>query len=80
MNFYWADPALTDLPAASAQRCSLPSIEPHPISLRRLGPGGHLEEYAAGLTTSHPVLHQRELLWARDPVHRISPGLSRELS
>jgi Adaptive response protein AidB N-terminal domain len=59
MNFYRADPALTDL-----QRIHLPDalfrhIEPH---LDRLGAlaGGHLDECARLADRHVPVLHQRD--------------------
>jgi len=59
MNFYRADPALTDLLRLYLPDALLNHIEPH---LDRLGElaGGHLDE-CARLADSHgPVLHQRD--------------------
>src|SRR5437899_1250187 len=59
MNFYRADPALTDLLRLHLPEATFRHIEPH---LDRLGAmtGGHLDECARLADRHTPVLHQRE--------------------
>src|ERR1700738_4825952 len=59
MNFYRADPALTDLLRVHLPEALSPEIEPH---LDRLGAlaGGHLDECARLADRHVPVLHQRD--------------------
>src|ERR1700761_8565338 len=59
MNFYRADPALTDLLRLHLPDALLRHIEPH---LDRLGglAGGHLDECARLADRHPPVLHQRD--------------------
>src|SRR5882757_9042372 len=59
MNFYRADPALTDLLRLYLPDALLNHIEPH---LDRLGElaGGHLDECARLADRHGPVLHQRD--------------------
>src|SRR3977135_3256571 len=59
MNFYRADPALTDLLRLCLHDALFPDIEPH---LDRLGglAGGHLDECARLADRHVPVLHQRD--------------------
>ena len=59
MNFYRADPALTDLVRIHLPDALFRHIEPH---LDRLGAlaGGHLDECARLVDRHVPVLHQRE--------------------
>jgi acyl-CoA dehydrogenase len=59
MNFYRADPALTDLLRIHLPDPLFRHIEPH---LDRLGAlaGGHLDEYARLADRHVPVLHQRD--------------------
>src|SRR6266852_5534246 len=59
MNFYRADPALTDLLRIHLPDALFRHIEPH---LDRLGglAGGHLDECARLADRQVPVLHQRE--------------------
>ena len=59
MNFYRADPALTDLLRLHLPDALFRHIEPH---LDRLGglAGGHLDECARLADRHGPVLHQRD--------------------
>jgi len=59
MNFYRADPALTDLLRLHLPEATFRHIEPH---LDRLGAmaGGHLDECARLADRHTPVLHQRD--------------------
>jgi alkylation response protein AidB-like acyl-CoA dehydrogenase len=59
MNFYRADPALTDLLRLHLPDATFRHIEPH---LNRLGAmaGGHLDECARLADRHTPVLHQRD--------------------
>src|SRR6201996_6638273 len=59
MNFYRADPALTDLLRIHLPDPLFRHIEPH---LDRLGglAGGHLDECARLADRHRPVLHQRD--------------------
>ena len=59
MNFYRADPALTDLLRLHLPDALFRHIEPH---LDRLGglAGGHLDECARLADRHTPVLHQRD--------------------
>jgi alkylation response protein AidB-like acyl-CoA dehydrogenase len=59
MNFYRADPALTDLLRLHLRDATFRHIEPH---LDRLGAmaGGHLDECARLADRHTPVLHQRD--------------------
>src|SRR5215475_7379022 len=59
MNFYRADPALTDLLRIHLPDALFNHIEPH---LDRLGEfaGGHLDECARLADRHPPVLHQRD--------------------
>jgi acyl-CoA dehydrogenase len=59
MNFYRADPALTDLLRLHLPDTTFRHIEPH---LDRLGAmaGGHLDECARLADRHTPVLHQRD--------------------
>ena len=59
MNFYRADPALTDLLRIHVPDALFRQIEPH---LDRLGAlaGGHLDECARLADRHVPVLHQRD--------------------
>jgi hypothetical protein len=59
MNFYRADPALTDLLRIHLPDALFRHIEPH---LDRLGAlaGGHLDECARLADRHVPVLHQRD--------------------
>ena len=59
MNFYRADPALTDLLRLHLPEALFRHIEPH---LDRLGglAGGHLDECARLADRHTPVLHQRD--------------------
>jgi alkylation response protein AidB-like acyl-CoA dehydrogenase len=59
MNFYRADPALTDLLRLHLPETTFRHIEPH---LDRLGAmaGGHLDECARLADRHTPVLHQRD--------------------
>jgi len=67
MNFYRADPALTDLLKLHLPDALLRHIEPH---LDRLGElaGGYLDECARLADTHTPVLHQRDK-FGRDVQH-----------
>src|SRR3982074_1631298 len=62
MNFYRADPALTDLLRIHLPDALFGHIEPH---LDRLGAlaGGHLDECARLADRHVPVLHQRDRFW-----------------
>ena len=59
MNFYRADPALTDLLRLHLPEATFRHIEPH---LDRLGAmaGGHLDECARLADRHTPILHQRD--------------------
>src|ERR1700684_3576946 len=59
MNFYRADPALTDLLRIHLPEALFRHVEPH---LDRLGglAGGHLDECARLADRHVPVLHQRD--------------------
>ena len=67
MNFYRADPALTDLLRLHLPDVLFRHIEPH---LDRLGAlaGGHLDECARLAVRHPPVLHQRDR-FGRDTQH-----------
>ncbi len=67
MNFYRADPALTDLLRLHLPDALFRHIEPH---LDRLGglAGGHLDECARLADRHTPVLHQRDK-FGRDSQH-----------
>src|SRR5476651_1181115 len=74
MNFYRADPALTELLRIHLSDPLFRHIEPH---LDRLGAlaGGHLDECARLADRHVPVLPARPF-WPRRAVDRISSGLS----
>ena len=76
MNFYRADPALTDLLRLHLPEPLFRHIEPH---LDRLGglAGGHLDECARLADRHTPVLHQRDRFGRDSQYDRISSGLSR---
>jgi alkylation response protein AidB-like acyl-CoA dehydrogenase len=59
MNFYRADPALTDLLRIHLSDALFRHIEPHLDRLGRLA-GGHLDECARLADRHVPVLHQRD--------------------
>src|SRR5882672_6238547 len=67
MNFYRADPALTDLLKLHLPEALFRHIEPH---LDRLGglAGGTLDDYARLADRHTPVLHQRDK-FGRDVQH-----------
>ncbi len=75
MNFYRADPALTDLLRLHLPDALFRHIEPH---LDRLGElaGGYLDECAARRPPHAGAAPARQVR-PRYAVHRISPGLSR---
>src|SRR5258707_13574333 len=74
MNFYRADPALTDLLQLHLPEALFRHIEPH---LDRLGElaGGHLDECARLAARHTPALHQRDRFGGDSQYTEYHPGL-----